>query len=542
MSESEFVAHEPCPKCGSRDALARYSDGHAYCFAFGCEHYEPAEGEASTSRRHRMADANLISGGEFKSIAKRDITEETARKFGYRYAEFNGKKAQVADYRDQQGNIVAQHLRFPNKDFVWLGDSKNVQLWGQHLWGQGGKKVVVTEGEIDAMSVSQVQGNKWPVVSIPSGVQNAKKALMRNLEWLETFEEVILMFDMDEPGQGAVEQCASLFTPGKCKVATLPLKDANDCLVDGKGEEVIRAIWNAKVFRPDGIVQGTELWEVVCQEDAFVSMPYPWESLNTITRGARLGELVVLTAGSGIGKSAIVREVAYDLILKGETIGMLMLEETTKRTALGLMGLAANHPLHLDREGITEATMKDAFDVTLGTGRVFLYEHFGSTDVDNLLSRIRYLAKGCGCRWIFLDHLSIVVSGHATEGDERKLIDEIMTKLRTLVQELNIGMFVVSHLRRPTGDKGHEQGAETSLSQLRGSHAIAQLADMVIGLERDQQGDKPHITALRILKNRFSGETGVACYLAYDRETGRLHECDPDFEEEKEVVGYGSPY
>ena len=119
-----------------------------------------------------------------------------------------------------------------------------------------------------------------------------------------------------------------------------------------------------------------------------------------------------------------------------------------------------------------------------------------------------------------------------------------MTKLRTLVQELNIGMFVVSHLRRPTGDKGHEQGAETSLSQLRGSHAIAQLADMVIGLERDQQGDKPHITALRILKNRFSGETGIACYLAYDRETGRLHECDPDFEEEEEkkVVGYGSPY
>lgn len=534
MSESEFVAHEPCPKCGSGDALARYSDGHAYCFAFGCGYYEAAEGGQPTERRPRMADANLIVGGEFKPLAKRDISEETARKFQYRYAEYNGKKVQVADYRDQQGNIVAQHLRFPNKDFVWLGDSKNVQLWGQHLWGQGGKKVVITEGEIDAMSVSQLQSNKWPVVSIPSGVQNAKKAIMRNLEWLETFEEVILMFDMDEPGRGAVEQCAPLFTPGKCKVATLPLKDANDCLVQGKGEEVIRAIWNAKVYRPDGIVQGNELWDVVCQEDAFVSMPYPWEGLNTITRGARLGELVVLTAGSGIGKSAVVREISYDLLLKGETIGMLMLEETTKRTAIGLMGLAADLPLHLDRTGVSEDQLKDAFDVTLGTGRVYLYEHFGSTDVDNLLSRIRYLAKGCGCRWIFLDHLSIVVSGHATEGDERKLIDEIMTKLRTLVQELNIGMFVVSHLRRPTGDKGHEQGAETSLSQLRGSHAIAQLADMVIGLERDQQGDKPHITALRILKNRFSGETGIACYLAYDRETGRLHECDPDFEEEKE--------
>ena len=168
--------------------------------------------------------------------------------------------------------------------------------------------------------------------------------------------------------------------------------------------------------------------------------------------------------------------------------------------------------------------MKRAFDSTLGTGRVFLYDHWGSTDSDNLLSKIRYLVRGCGCNWIVLDHLSIVVSGMG-DGDERRLIDNTMTKLRSLTEELNCGMLLVSHLKRPSGDKGHENGAETSLSQLRGSAAIGQLSDICMSLERNQQASQgADITTLRVLKNRWSGETGIACHLEYDRDTGRMSE------------------
>lgn len=189
---------------------------------------------------------------------------------------------------------------------------------------------------------------------------------------------------------------------------------------------------------------------------------------------------------------------------------------------MGLMGLHINKPLHLGREGVSEADLRKAFIATVGSGRLFLYDHFGSTEIDNLLNRVRYMAKGLGCRWIILDHLSIVVS--ALEGnDERKLIDRAMTLLRTLVQETGIGLILVSHLRRPDG-KGHEEGSQTSLNQLRGSHAIAQLSDMVIGLERNQQGDNPDITTVRVLKNRYSGETGETGTLIYDKLTGRLNE------------------
>jgi len=475
--------------------------------------------------------ANLFDG-EFQALLKRGITEETCKKFGYRVGTHAGRAVHIAPYYDKDRNLVAQKIRPPNKDEMFTtGDFKvdKLQLFGQHLWGQGGKKVVVTEGEIDCLTVSQLQGNKWPVVSVPNGAgKQVTKAIQANLEWLETFDQVIFMFDMDEPGRTAAVACAELLTPGKAYIAHLPEKDPSDCLMKGKGDQVINAIWNAKAYRPDGIVAGADLWDAITIEEDIRSIQYPWEGLNRITHGLREGELVTVTAGSGIGKSAVVREIAYHLIKAGETVGMIMLEESIKRTALGLMGIELNKPLHISKDGMNEAELRDAFNATVGSGRCYLYDHFGSTEVDNLLGRVRYLSKSLSCRWIILDHLSIVVSG--LEGDdERRLIDRAMTMLRTLVQETGIGLILVSHLKRPPG-LGHEEGAQTSLSQLRGSAAIAQLSDMVLGLERNQQGDDPNLTTVRVLKNRFSGETGEACHLRYDRVTGRLSEGSPVFE------------
>lgn len=517
--ESTFIQHLPCGNCGSSDANSLYSDGHQFCFA--CEAYVHGDGESKQVEQKR--DRGLITG-EYQALSKRRLTEETCRKFGYQIADFKGKKVHVAPYYDVTGTIVAQKVRFPDKEFTVLGNLKQAGLFGSQLWSSG-KKIVVTEGEVDCLSVSQVQGNKWPVVSIPNGAQGAKKSLQKSLEYLSAFEEVILMFDQDEEGIKAMASCAELFEPGKVKIARLPLKDASECLQKGREQDIISAIWNAKPYRPDGVIDGSELWESITKEETVVSLEYPWKALTEITRGMRKGELVTLTAGSGIGKSAIVREIAYNLLDRGETVGMLMLEENPKRTALGLMGIHLNKPIHINKSGVTNEDLEDAFKHTVGSGNCYLYNHFGSTAIENLLARIRYLARGCGCSWIILDHLSIVVSGLG-DGDERRLIDNAMTHLRTLVEETGVGMFLVSHLRRPEGDKGHEQGAKTSLSQLRGSHSIAQLSDIVIGLERNQQGDNPNTTTLRVLKNRFTGETGVAGYLFYDRDTGRLSEVD----------------
>jgi twinkle protein len=465
---------------------------------------------------------------EYVDLPKRRLNSDTCRLFGYGVTTYNGEPVQVATYCDEGGVAVAQKIRFKNKDFRIIGDSKSMLLYGRNLWKSGGRMVVVTEGEVDALSVSQAQGNKWPVVSLPNGAQSAAKAVKKNLDWLEGFDTVVLMFDMDEAGQNAARECALLLTPGKAKIAHLSMKDPNELLVNSKVKSIIDGIWQAKVFRPDGIVAGNELWDTISSPpESCASINYPWMGLNEKTYGMRQRELVVLTSGSGIGKSSVCRELAHHLITHGQTIGYIALEESVRRTALGLMGIHLNRPLHIEMavggDQVDEDSLREAYEKTVGCGRVYLYDHFGSINSDNLLSRIRYMVRALNCKWIFLDHLSIVVSGLG-DGDERRLIDNTMTALRSLVEELGCGLILVSHLKRPEG-RGHEEGAQTSLAQLRGSAAIGQLSDIVIGLERNQQDpDNPDEMSVRVLKNRFSGDTGLTCRLTYDRDSGRLSE------------------
>ena len=311
-------------------------------------------------------------------------------------------------------------------------------LYGQWLWRDGGKMVVVTEGELDCLSVSMIQQNKWPTVSVKNGAQGAKRDIQKSLEWLESFETVVFMFDMDEAGQSAARACASVLTPGKAKIAQLPLKDANEMLMANRGKRLSPP--SGKPRRSDQTVSchGSDLWSTVSTNEIVYSVDYPFVGLNDKTHGLRKSELTTITAGSGIGKSALVREIGYDLIQKGEKLASSCLKKY-KRTALGLMGLHLDKPLHLGLEPVEADEIRDAFDSVIGNGRVYFYDSFGSTAIENLLARIKFLSKGEECDWIILDHLSIVVSGLG-DGDERRLIDNAMTALRTLVQETGVGL------------------------------------------------------------------------------------------------------
>jgi twinkle protein len=366
---------------------------------------------------------------------------------------------------------------------------------------------------------------KWDVVSLRTGAASAAKEVKEQLEFLEGYENVVLCFDNDKAGEIATESIKALFSPNKLKICKLPMKDPSEMLVANKIRDFTAAWWDAKVHRPDGIVAGSETWDHLINSRKVKSIPYPWAGLNELVKGVRPFELVTITSGSGMGKSQLVKEVEYFLFNATEdNIGILALEESLSRTTLGIMSMAANKPLHLDEDADT-LSFKPYWDSTLGSNRFFMLDHWGSTGEDTLMSQIRYLAKAMDCKWIILDHLSIVVSSQEG-GDERKNIDAIMTKLRTLVQELGVGLFLVSHLKRSSG-QAHEDGGKISLSELRGSQAIAQLSDIVLGLERDQQHDDEAVrntTTLRVLKNRYTGLTGPACYLKYDKVTGRMLE------------------
>jgi len=518
-SNSNFVTHLACEVCGSKDNAALFDDGHTYCF--GCAAYGD-DGDGSTSTSAAPKTPSSLIEGSYSALAARKITEETCRKFGYQIGMMNGEPVHIANYRDDRGNAVAQKVRTKDKRFTITGDAKQMTLFGAHLWSSG-KKVVVTEGEIDCLTVSQVQNNKWPTVSLPNGAQAAKKAVRQNYDYLVGYEEVILMFDQDTHGSQAAIECAELLPPGKAKIAVLPHKDANECLVQGDGKAIIDAIWQAKEYRPDGIVSSTELRDRIAEADTVSDLDFPYAMLNEITLGMQPASLVTLAAGSGVGKSTLVREMAYHLHRKGHNVGMMMLEETTKRTMQGLVGLHMGKNIVIDPQAAPKEDIEQAFDDLTSKRDVYLYDHFGSTDLDTVKNRIMYMAKALDCKVVFLDHVSILVSGLTGEvRDERRLIDQIMTELRVLVQQTGICLVLVSHLKRPQSEAGHEGGAKVHLSQMRGSHSLVQLSDTCIGLEVDTEEPLAGLRNLVVLKNRFTGEVGPAGQLQYTKETGRL--------------------
>jgi twinkle protein len=530
--ESTFVQHESCPSCGSSDNLARYSDGHAVCFSGGCNHYEHGNGQiGQVAQRKPMRSLEMT--GVIAAIPDRRISQSTCQRYGV-----------TVEY-GTDGQIVKHHYPYHNKDtgavtgtkvritetksFYATGEFNEAGLFGQQAFKTGGKYITITEGEADALAVNEMFDGKWPVVSIRSGAAGAAKDIKANLEWLETFDNVVICFDNDKAGQEAAKSVLNLFTPNKAKNVTLPAKDAGDMLKSNQVQAFVKEWWNAKTFRPDGIVSGLDTWDLLQEKRDVKSIPYPWDCLNAFTYGFRPQELVTITSGSGMGKSQIMRELEYYLLKNTEdNIGILALEEDIPKTTLGIMSMEANKLLHIPevRAGVSIEEERGYWERTFGLDKLQLLDHWGSTSEDDLLGRIRYMAKGLDCKWIILDHLSIVVSAQ-DNGDERKAIDSIMTNLRKLVQETGVGLFLVSHLRRPSGAKAHEDGGKISLGELRGSAAIAQLSDIVIGLERDQQHADPEIrntTTVRVLKNRFVGLTGPACYLYYDKESGRMIE------------------
>jgi twinkle protein len=541
--------HQPCNDCGSSDAVGVNDDNSAWCFSCNkhFKNYGTAEVQQPDTitdfevyqRNNKMEQSSSHYSTEpasFNELTDRKISLATAKKFGVKSTMVNGKidKHYYPYYNGHE--FAGTKIRKPNKDFAWTGSPKEVGLFGENLFKAGGKFITLTEGECDAMAAYELMGSKWPAVSIKSGAQGGVRDVKDNLEYLESFDSVVINFDSDKVGKEAAHAIAKLLTPGKAKIMTLPVdyKDANDMLRQGRHALYVSAFWDAKVYTPSGVLNLSDQLGAYqkLRTEKKTAIPYPWYGLNKKLEGMRAGELVTLTGGTGLGKSSVTREIEHWLIENTEdNVGVVALEENWSRTAEGIMAVEANAKLHLDsvKSKFTDEQLDQCFKkVFMGKneGRVWIHAHHGVNNLDDIFSKLRYMIIGLDCKWIVVDHLHMLVLS-TLENDERKAIDSIMHRLRTMVEETGCGMILVSHLRRVEGNRGHENGIETGLSHLRGSQSIAQLSDCVIALERNQQSEddiEASTTKVRVLKSRYTGDVGVACSLLYDGTTGRLKE------------------
>jgi twinkle protein len=530
---------QPCPLCPSSDAVGINEDGSAKCFSCGefMPNYEQAcNGKTMTQTETiQPKQPDNVSEGNFIALTDRKISQATAQKFG------------VKAVQDLKGQVIKHFYPYYNghelsatkcrnsvtKDFFVQGSYNDTGLFGQQLF-KGGKYVTITEGECDAMAAYELLGSKWAVVSIKRGAQGAVRDIKESLEFFDNFENVIVAFDNDKAGKDAAVKVARLFKPGKARILTLPngFKDPNDMLKSNRHKDFVEAWWSAKVYTPSGVINVTEQREKFHNREKKQSIPYPYEGLNKKLYGLRQGELVTLTGGTGLGKSSVTRELEHWLVKQTQdNVGIIALEEDWRRTIDGILSIEANARLYIDqeREKFSKEELDKMFDMLYdgdNKNRVWVHSHFGTNDIDDIFTKLRFMIIGCDCKWVVVDHLHMLVSA-VHEGDERRAIDTIMTRLRSLVEETGAGIILVSHLRRVDGNKGHENGIEVSLSHLRGSNSIGQLSDCVIALERNQQSDDPdeaRTTRLRVLKSRYTGDVGMAARVIYDSETGRLSE------------------
>ena len=546
------MIHQPCKDCNSSDALQLNEDGSTKCHS--CGKFKTNTDNSYVEQKAESDKGYVFTASEGPSaVPERGISNRSMSKYG---AVRKGDTVYFPYLADSMEIVGSKVRRLNEKTFYSEGCIKGAGLFGQHVFTPGSAKTItIVEGEFDAIACYQLQGSKYPVVSIKNGAKSALSDCKASFNYLNSFDEIVINFDADGPGQIAALEVCNLFAGKTRNVVLTQGKDANDYLMADKAKEYTSEWWNGQKYRPDDVVGSESLLEEVLKPLSLPVTNYPWDGINLLTYGIRRGEIVTVVAGTGAGKSTFMKSVIEHILDSSKLrVGVMSLEESVQTTALGLMSIACNKPLHLPTKAemqefilndpaniirkpgladtITIEEKKEAYESVLGSGRLTFYRSGGNMTIDGVIGRMQYMAKAEDCPIIVLDHISVLVGMQQAKsyGNERESIDECMHRLRCLVEETNCTVLLVSHLSR--GDSSsipHEEGGRVRLNQLRGSQAIAQLSNIAIAIERNSQAESSEeraLSTIRILKNRFSGETGEACRLRWMPVTGRLVEQD----------------
>ena len=552
MSDNEshvIQRNQPCAdedNCGSSDAMQIYSDGHGFCFSCqshfkasqieGCLDLEDLNEEEYNAKSNHQRTTTATPQGRIRGFRERHITKKTCAFFGVQSVEQSagGKIIQHwYPYANKEGVVESHKVRTMPKEFrVVPSGVTPSQLFGQHLFQSGGKRIIVTEGELDALAVGQALYDQYdrfyPVVSLPLGAGSAVKSLGAQVNYLRSFDEVVLAFDQDEAGQKAVKEACKIIGADKAKIATLPEKDPSDVLVNHGYKKLMQCIWDAEQWRPAEIMSVSDIWKEVEEYSEMECIPYPpcLTGLNDKVKGMRQGEITLFTSGTGSGKSTMMREIMYHLLTTTEDvkIGIVSLEESAAETARRLAGLAINK--NPAKEEIPLDELKEGFDKVFGSGRVQLLKHEDCALGSDILEYLDFMAV-TGCTHLFLDHITLLTSEGFNDLTGNEATDKAMNILSRMVKRRNIWLGLISHIRK-MGDAGKsfEDGIMPTMDDIKGSGAIKQICYDILGFTRNLNAEKAetrNTIRLAVLKSRYTGLTGPAGKAKYDYPTGRLN-------------------
>lgn len=534
----------PCNSCGSSDARRVFVDGLSHCFS--CKKTFNADGSELGGRHEKGVTTALTPAlikNDMLSRGFRDrlITKPVAEFFGVKVGYSEDGEIDT-HYYPYDGGKCYKERKLP-KQFAWIkeqNEKASDSLFGAELFNGGGKRIIITEGEIDAMSVAeaslQTYKKIYPVVAMSSA--GMTKSLIKHREWLRSFGEIVLCLDDDAAGEVAKLEAIRILGVDKVKIAKLPLKDPNCILTELGARTLQQCIYDAARHIPSGIITKEEIWERMSTTVEIPATPYPdcLNGLNNALKGMRSHEIVLLVSGTGCGKSTIIREI--ELHLQETTtamIGIIHLEEPPEKCATKLVSMKMN--VNAANQKLTLEEMRETFNTLFSGDRLILLDHQGSMKDSSIMDKLEYMCL-MGCKFIFIDHITILVSEGVENEKGNEAQDKIMSDLLKLVNKYEVCIILVSHLRKTSNmQKSFESGEMPTLDAIKGSGAIKQIAMDIIAFARDTTSDDEHVrntTEISILKARETGRTGRVASTIFDNETGRLH--NPMFYRGNDIV------
>jgi twinkle protein len=520
------------PECGSSDARRIYTNGTSWCFSCGTYFHAEKTGEAELTekpiKKHlsgkAIAAVDAIKAYTSRGAADRKITKLVAEFFGVKASYSENGSVDTYYFPYSGGGYKVRQLP---KTFSWAGKAGG--LFGKDIFSGGGRKLIIVEGEWDALSVAQATYNKYkkfyPVVSLSSAT--ATKDVLEARDWIRSFKEVILCLDNDEAGKEATKKLIKIIGIDKVKIWNPnDCKDANEVLLKHGDDRLHQMIWDAEIFTPAGIVKKEELWEALTKLEAMDSVPYPLclDGLNCKLKGMRMGEIVLFISGTGQGKSTLVKEIMIHVLeTTASKIGVISLEESPAETAKRLAGMQLHR--NTSNEEVPLDELKVGFDAIFGSDKVMLLDHQGSIKDGSIVDQMEYMCL-MGCEYIFIDHITILVSEGAEGKEGNEAIDLMMNNLLRLVNKHPVWIGLISHLRKaPSGGKSFEEGKMPSIDDIRGSGSIKQVSHTVVGCTRNSLAEDAtdrNTMKMSVLKCRHTGLTGPVKGSRYSNITGRL--------------------
>ena len=538
----------PCPGCrengrdNSGNNLNLFPDNPSRGFCHVCQKAFNVDGAQRSEYKMPTIELASIHNYPIQAIPDRGLSYDACSRFGIRVALDEETASKITAhfypyYVDDE--IVGYKKRSLPKDFAAIGKIKG--LFGQQQCKKNAKMLCVFEGELDAVSAWEMlrqKGKSYNVVSLPNGAneQGVLDAATRaQLDFFTSHELVVICLDNDGPGQTTAKALAELLiSQTKVKMMKLSRKDSNDYLKAGDTDGWWSALLSAQDYVPEAIENGmvedvNSLLEPIPQGVVLDFLP----KLSAKFNGIRPGELTIVLAPPGVGKTTLSGQVVYEILKQhNEPVFGMFLEETAKKTRQRIIAQECGVALNRLRSGSPVDAQKAqwANEHLLSKFEILTNNKTLMTD-EALLNKVNFFAKAKGCRFGVLDHISYVIASRS-ENEERKAIDTLMAKLSQRVEDLGIHMIVVCHIKRKmrdrdkSGDTKYPYWELLSLDDARGSGAFEQYAHNIVGIERQitdpSKENETAMTRIRVFKNREQGSIGTADYLTYDTARGIL--------------------